>query len=198
MLIYFISKNYADQLCDTCQKQICVERFLVLGFASGKPETTFKMVDGAFYSGSDLIGILPFGSPTQSAGISSQVFFQIDIDHSPTWRRRTGIFTMAYASIFSGGGVFLPFYFRTTELITDDPIPAFAGTVRLHGKGRVIRTAWNPILIYGIIFVFRFSVVVQWDIGLLKMNAVTICINTKGITGKKFPVKFGRIKSCIA
>ena len=86
MLLYSVSKNDADQLRDPCQKQICMECFLVLSFASGNTKAVFKVIDGAFHSCPDFISIVPFGCATQGAGICPQVFFWIDIDH-PSARR---------------------------------------------------------------------------------------------------------------
>ena len=86
MLFYSVSKDDADQLCDSCQKQVCMECFLVLRFASGNTKAVFKVMDGAFHSCPDVISIVPFGCATQDAGIGSEVFFRIEIDH-PSARR---------------------------------------------------------------------------------------------------------------
>ena len=45
--------------------------FLILGFAASNPKAVFEVVDGTFYGGSDLIGIVPFLSPGYSIGIST-------------------------------------------------------------------------------------------------------------------------------
>ena len=66
-----ISQEYSDKLCDASQDQIRMKCFFILRFAGGNPKAVFKMADGAFYSGSDLIGIVPFLSPAYSAGIST-------------------------------------------------------------------------------------------------------------------------------
>ena len=71
MLIYLISEKYADKLCDTSQDQISMKCFLILGFAARNPKAVFEVVEGTFYSGSDFICIIPFVSPTHSAGIST-------------------------------------------------------------------------------------------------------------------------------
>lgn len=71
MLFYLISEKHADKLCDASQDQISMKCFLILGFAAGNPKAVFKVVDGTFYSGPDLIYIIPFVSPTYSARIST-------------------------------------------------------------------------------------------------------------------------------
>ena len=71
MLFYLISEKHADKLCDASQNQISMKCFLILGFAAGNPKAVFEVVDGTFYSSSDLICIIPFVSPAHSAGIST-------------------------------------------------------------------------------------------------------------------------------
>ncbi|MBU3877797.1 hypothetical protein HGO97_018510 [Faecalicatena sp. AGMB00832] len=36
MMMNFVCKNNGNKLCDTCKDQICMERFFVLCFSSGK------------------------------------------------------------------------------------------------------------------------------------------------------------------
>ena len=88
MLPYLISQKYADQLRDAGKDQVCVKCFPVLGPASGKPKTVFKMIDRTFYSRPDLVSTVPFISAAQRAGICPQIFFGIDINH-PSARRRS-------------------------------------------------------------------------------------------------------------
>ena len=107
-----------------------MESLFILGFASGKPEAVFKMIDGAFHGSPDLIGILPFRGSPESAGISPQVFFRIDINHSPAGRRSARIFAVADTVVFSGGSILFPFYLWAAEFITYDAAPEFAGTFR--------------------------------------------------------------------
>ena len=71
MLFDLISENHSDKLCDASQDQIGMKCFLILRFAGGNPKAIFEVIDGAFYSGSDLICIVPFLSPAHSAGIST-------------------------------------------------------------------------------------------------------------------------------
>lgn len=155
MLVYFIGKNHSDQLRDTSQEQVGMERLFVLGSASGKSKAVFKMINGALHGSPDLIGLLPFGSPAQGTRIGPQVFFGINIDHSPTGRRSAGILTVTDTVIFSGGGVFFPFDFRAAELAACNTASESACTFRLHGEGRVVRAAGDTVRIYGIIFLFQ-------------------------------------------
>ena len=129
-----------------------MERFFILGFASGKPEAVFKMIDGALHGSPDLIGIIPFRGSPEGAGVCPQVFSRIDINHSPAGRRSTGIFAVADTVIFSGGSVLFPFDFGTAEFIAGNTASESACTFRLHGEGWVIGAARDTVRIYGIIF----------------------------------------------
>ena len=145
MLVYFIGKNHSDQLRDTRQEQVGMERLFILGFAPCKSKAVFKMIDGALHSSPGLIGGFPFGSSTQGTWISPQVFFRINIDHSPTGRRSAGILTVADTVIFSGGSVLFPFDLRAAELIAGNTASESACTFWLHGEGWVIRAAGDTI-----------------------------------------------------
>lgn len=105
-----------------------MERLFILSFASGKPEAVFKLIDRALHGSPDLIGIIPYRGSPEGAGICPQVFFWIDINHSPAGRRSTGIFAVADTVIFSGGSILFPFYLWTAEFITYDTAPEPAGT----------------------------------------------------------------------
>ncbi len=71
MLFDLICRKDSDQLCDASQDQIGIKGFLILRFAGGDPKAVFEVADGAFYSGSDLIGIVPLLAPAHNAGIST-------------------------------------------------------------------------------------------------------------------------------
>ena len=85
MLFNLISQNHSDKLCDAGQDQISMKRFLILRLAAGDPKAVFEVADGAFHSGSDPVCIVPFFSPTHSAGISTEVFFRVKVYHSSAW-----------------------------------------------------------------------------------------------------------------
>lgn len=88
-----------------------MERLFILRFASGKPEAVFKLIDRALHGSPDLIGIIPFRGSPEGAGICPQVFFRIDINHSPAGRSGAGIVTVADTfGLFSFFVVF-PFHF---------------------------------------------------------------------------------------
>lgn len=105
-----------------------MECLFILSFASGKPEAVFKLIDRALHGSPDLIGIIPYRGSPEGAGICPQVFFWIDINHSPAGRRSTGIFAVADTVIFSGGSILFPFYLWTAEFITYDTALEPAGT----------------------------------------------------------------------
>ena len=197
MLVYFIGKNHSDQLRDTRQEQVGMESLFILGFAPCKSKAVFKVIDGALHSSPGLIGGFPFGSPTQGTWISPQVFFRINIDHSPTGRRCTGIVTMADTVIFPGRSIFFPFDVWAAEFITGNAAFEFAGAFRFQRKGSIIGATGNAALVQGIILIFQPSAGVQRNIGFLKMDAIAIGICAKGIAGKKFLIKPDRIESGI-
>ncbi len=92
--------------------------------------------------------------------------------------------------IFPGGRVFLPFDFWTTELIAGNTSPEFTGTFRFHGKGWIIRTAGDTVLIHRIILIFQTGS----NVSLLEMPVVFAGICAKGSIGKKFFIKRNRVK----
>ena len=105
-----------------------MERLFILSFASGKPEAVFKLIDRALHGSPDLIGIIPYRGSPEGAGICPQVFFRIDINHSPAGRRSTGIFAVADTVVFSGGSILFPCYLWADEFITYDAALKSAGT----------------------------------------------------------------------
>lgn len=145
-----------------------MKRFFVLGFAPGKPEAVFDVIDGAFHGSSCFIGIVPFSSPTQGAWVHSEVFLRIDVHHSPTGRRCTGIVTMADTVMFPGRSIFFPFDVWAAEFITGNAAFEFAGAFRFQRKGSIIGAAGNAILVQGIILMFQPSAGIQRNIGFLK------------------------------
>lgn len=126
-----------------------MERFFVLCSASGKPEAIFEVINRAFYGSPDLIGGCLFGSSAQGAGICPQIFFGINVDHSATGGRSTGMLTVADAVVFSVGSVFLPLDFWAAELVAGNAALEFAGISRFHGEGGVLRAAGDAVLVEG-------------------------------------------------
>lgn len=111
-----VSHHNGYKLCDSGKQQIRMECFLILGLASGNTETVFEMVDGFFHIHTDFIGGDPFLRTPESAGISPEILFRIDIEHPAAGGIRAWIFTMADTSAFSSLLIVFPFHFRAYKL----------------------------------------------------------------------------------
>ena len=57
MLMNFVGNYHGDQLGNTGQKEICMERFLILSFTSCNTETIFNMIDRFLDIDSDFFSI---------------------------------------------------------------------------------------------------------------------------------------------
>ena len=134
MLVHFVGQQDRYQLGNTGKDQVSMEGLFVLCFPSGKTKRLFDMMDGAFYGCPYFIRGFPFRCSAQRAGISAQFLFRIGIDHPSAVGIRAGVFTLALPLVFSGPGIFYPFYFWTRELIPYDPAAQFTGSFRFHGK----------------------------------------------------------------
>lgn len=198
MLVHFVGQQDRYQLGNTGKDQVCMEGLFVLCFPSGKAKRFFYMMDGAFYGRPYLIRGLPFRCSTQRARISAQFLLRIGIDHPSAVGIRAGVFTLALPLVFSGPGIFYPFYFGTRELIPYDPAAQFTGSFRFHGKGRVMGTAGNPVTVQSIVFIFKLGPGIQRDKSLFEMDAVTGGIFSESIPGKQVFVDLYRIKGGVS
>ena len=82
MMVDFSCKNNRDELGDTCKDQIGMKRLLILGPTASETEIIFDVIDISFHYGSDFICIIPFIGSTNGPGISTEIFFGIDINHT--------------------------------------------------------------------------------------------------------------------
>lgn len=194
MLVHFVGQQDRYQLGNTGKDQVSMEGLFVLCFPSGRAKRLFNMIDGTFYGCPYLIRGFPFRGPAQRSGISAQFLLRISIDHPSAGGIRAGVFTLALPLVFSGPGIFYPFYFGTRKLIPYDPAAQFTGSLRFHGKGRVMGTAGNSVIIQSIIFIFKFSPGIQRDKSLFKMEAAASSICSESISGEQVFVNFYRVK----
>ena len=79
-----IGENNSNELCDTGKDQISMQCLLILGSSSCKTEIIFDVVDISFDNSPDFIGVIPFFGSANRSGISTQILFRVDVDHSPT------------------------------------------------------------------------------------------------------------------
>ena len=55
-----VGNYHDDQLGNTGEKGICLERFLILSFTPGNTETIFNVIDGFPDIDLDFVGFIPF------------------------------------------------------------------------------------------------------------------------------------------
>lgn len=82
MFMDLVSHHNGYKLCDSSKQQTRMEYFLILGLTSGDMETVFEMVDGFFHIHAYFMGEVPFLRPLESARISPEILFRINIEHS--------------------------------------------------------------------------------------------------------------------
>lgn len=85
----------------------------VLCFTVSNAETIFEMIDRFFNIYTDFVSFFPFLRSPFYAGISTEIFLRIDIDHSSAGRSGTWIVTVAYPAFRLVGRVVFPFHFGT-------------------------------------------------------------------------------------
>ena len=142
MPVDLIGNHHCDQLADSGQKQVGMERLLVLGSSAGHTEAVLEVVDGFLHIDTDLIGILPFLRASCGAWVGAQVLFRVDVDHAPAGRLRAGILAVADAPGFLCFGIVLPLHLWTDELHGGEAAAQMGFTaLSLHGQGRVVWTA---------------------------------------------------------
>ena len=82
MMFDLIGENNSNELCDTGKDQISMQCLLILGSSSCKTEIIFDVVDISFDNSPDFIGVIPFFGSANRSGISTQILFWIDINHT--------------------------------------------------------------------------------------------------------------------
>lgn len=76
------------------------------------------MIDVSFNSSPDFVGVIPFLSSADDAGISTEILFGIDIYHPAARRSSAWIVTYTVTLIFTGIFIFDPLDLRTDKLIS--------------------------------------------------------------------------------
>ena len=84
MMIDLIGENNGNELGDAGKDQISMQGLFVLGTASCKAEILLDVVDIPFNSSPDFVSVIPFVSSADRSGISTKIFFRIDINHTAT------------------------------------------------------------------------------------------------------------------
>ena len=110
----FIGQNNSDELCDTGKNQISMQRPLILCLSSCETEMIFDVVDISFDNSSYFRGATPFFGSADCSGISTQILFRTDINH--TIASGSGSFATALFMRFFGGWIVSPYHFGTDKL----------------------------------------------------------------------------------
>lgn len=116
MMFVFIGEKNSNEMCDTRQDQIRMQRLLILCSASYKTEIIFDVVDISFDNSPYFIGAIPFFGSADRSGISAQILFRIDINHTTASGSGTRIYATALSMRFLGGFIVSPYHFRTDKL----------------------------------------------------------------------------------
>lgn len=74
----------------------------ILCTASHKAEIIFDMVDITFNNGAYFVRIIPFLCTLNSIRVSAKILFMANVDHTPTFRTRTGIIAETHPVSFLG------------------------------------------------------------------------------------------------
>ncbi len=185
MPVDLIGNHHCDQLADSGQKQVGMERLLVLGSSAGHTEAVLEVVDGFLHIDTDLIGILPFLRASCGAWVGAQVLFRVDVDHAPAGRLRAGILAVADAPGFLCFGIVLPLHLWTDELHGGEAAAQMGFTaLSLHGEGRVMWTAGDAVFIKGAVGIFQGEPAVEWDESLFEMELVEeVMVDLYGVKG---------------
>lgn len=112
---------------------------LVLRLASGKSQSVFKVIDGAFHSRPDFIGIS---------------YSAINICHPSAGRGGAEIFTMADVAVFSCRRGGFHFTFGQMNLYRVTPLRGLMTPSDFNGRDETLVTG-NSVLDHRIIFVFQ-------------------------------------------
>ncbi len=169
MLVQFVSDHYSDELGNSGEKQVGMKRFLILRFTPGNTKTVFEMVDRFLNIYSDFIGGIPFICTADCTRIDTKILLRINVDHSSTGRSGTWMITVAYAFRFLCGAVPFPFHFGAYEFHSRKPAAQMGfASLALHGKGGIMGTAGNAVIIDSVIDSFEFQFVFQRNICFFK------------------------------
>lgn len=159
---------------------------------AGKTEIFFHMIDVSFNNSPYFVSTVPFFGIPDGAGICTEVFFWIDVNHAAAFRGSAGGSTQALPVIFPSGFIVYPFELRTDELVSVHTTAEFGNPLIFHGMRWSMRTAGDAILIDCIVHIFEMSPCIKWYVCFRKMASIA-----KGITRKKILIKLQGIKSSI-
>ena len=116
MMFELIGENNSNELCDTGKNQISMQRFFILGSTSCKTEIIFDVVDISFDNSPYFIGVIPFFGSADRSGISTQILFWIDINHTTASGSGARIFAAALSMRFLGGFIVSSYHFGADKL----------------------------------------------------------------------------------
>lgn len=189
----FVSEENREKLSDSGKKQICVQGFMILSSSGSNGKRIFKVIDRAFDSGTDFVGVVPVVSTANSTGESAKVFFRVDVNHSAASGGSTRIIAVSDTSEFAVR-TFSVLHLGADELECRHPAAEIrSAALRFHWKLGVVRTARDTMFIDGIAGVFQAGAMIQGNICFRKVPVLA-----ESIAGKQAFVDLDGIKSSVA
>lgn len=150
MLMNFICDHNGYELGNARKQQICMKCFLIPRFSSGYTKTVLKMVNCFFHIYSDFIRGSPLLCAPCSARIYPEVFFRIDIEHTPAGRSCTGFPTLTDPFGFSGFFIVFPLHLGADKFHGGKPTTQMRfASFLFHWQGGGLGTAGNAVFVEG-------------------------------------------------
>ena len=171
-----VRQNYGQQLCDAGKQKAGMKCFCILRLAVSETEAVFEMIDGALDGCADFICRIPIISAAYGTGIETQILLWINVNHSAAAGIGTGILTVADTPSFTIF-TFVPAHFgtykfkglQTTAKMRSVPL-------RFHGKGWIMRTAWDPVFIKGIVRIDNLGACSERDVSFFESSGLSFGI----------------------
>lgn len=146
-----------------------MKSFFILCLTTCNTKTVFKVVNGFFYIYTYFVCGIPFFRITNTSGVSTKIFFRVDVNHSSAGRSCAWVITMAYTLGFLSSNVPFPFHFWTDEFHSWKSATQMGfASFTLHWKKGIMWTTGNAFVIDSIINPFNFQLVFQRNTDLFK------------------------------
>ena len=112
----FVCIHYGNKLGNSSKQQISMESFFILRPTSCNTKTVFEVVDSFFNIYPYFIGTVQFFCTADCSGVSEEILFRINVNHSSAGGRCAGAAAVADTFGFLCCFVVLPFHFGTDKL----------------------------------------------------------------------------------
>ena len=152
-----MGNNYRKLAGNACQKDICLCGGMVPSFSSSNTHVGFKMIDGSFDNGSDLVKRGPFLRVSLNTGKHAEIYIFIGISGAAFFGSTAGIFTVTDPCPF------LIAHFGAAPFDTVSPSILPCDTQVLHGEGGVFRASGISVVIISNFLESAFIPGIIWD-----------------------------------